>query len=176
MLHLLLLRHAKSSWENGSLGDHERPLNKRGAKAAPVMGRYIRDHAPRPDRVLCSDAVRTRATLALVLPELGDPVPDVIDDPRLYLASAGDIHERINAQSDGARALMVIGHNPGLHGLALGLASRGERSQLQELSMKFPTAALAVFSFDTETWENVGAGNGSLIDFVVPRALIGSSD
>src|SRR4051794_15180753 len=90
---LLLLRHAKSNWDATGLDDHERPLNKRGVRDAPVMGSYIEAEGLRPELVLCSDAVRARATLTLVLQALGPPAPEVRYEPRLYLAEPAAIVE-----------------------------------------------------------------------------------
>lgn len=171
MLTLLLLRHAKSDWHN-DLGDHERPLNKRGVKTAPLVARYVARSGLSPDRILCSDAVRTRATLSLALPELPKPQPAVEIDPRLYLAPAEMILEviRDHAHKDDKR-LMVVGHNPGLHALALTLIGSGDKKALSAMAMKFPTAALAVIEFENRNWNDIGPATGRLDAFVVPRDL-----
>src|SRR5690242_2888272 len=95
MLTLSLLRHAKSNWDDATLDDFDRPLSKRGANAAPEMGRAIRELKLKPDLVLCSAAVRTRATVALVLLELGPPPPEVRYDEALYLASPKEMLSHI---------------------------------------------------------------------------------
>lgn len=172
MLTLLLLRHAKSDWGSPDLSDRERPLNKRGTKAASQMGQHIAKHRLKPDHILCSDAVRARATLALVLPELGMPSPHVTIDEDLYLASAETIlaHIRKSAR-EGDKRIMVIGHNPGMHGLALTLIGDGNASGIKHLAMKYPTAGLAVLKFDTKTWDEIKPAKGHLEAFVTPKEL-----
>ena len=172
MLKLLLLRHAKSGWDDAALSDHERPLSKRGAKAAPLMGRFIAKSEHRPERVLCSDAVRTRATLTLLLPELGAPPPQITYDSALYLASAPDIMAFIRAHAGDATCVMVIGHNPGMHALALALVGSGDRMAMRDMSIKYPTAALAVITFPVDSWDDVGPAAGRLDVFQTPRALV----
>ncbi|MBU2580700.1 MAG: histidine phosphatase family protein [Alphaproteobacteria bacterium] len=168
---LLLLRHAKSDWHN-DLSDHERPLNKRGVKTAPAVAQYIAKSGLSPDRILCSDAVRARATLALALPEMPPPQPAVEIDSRLYLAAAETILKVIGDHAvDDEHRLMVVGHNPGIHALALTLVGDGDKKALSALAMKFPTAALAVISFKTGNWNDIGPAGGRLESFIVPRDL-----
>ena len=171
MLKLLLLRHAKSAWDDPDIGDHARTLSNRGVLAAPLMGRYMAENGLKPDLVLSSDSVRTRETVDLVLPELGGPAPKVVYDPELYLASAYGIVDRLRAGADDARCLMIVGHNPGMHALALALAGTGCRKGLQNLAVKFPTAALAVFEFEGDDWGQVVPGKGDLKAFIRPRDL-----
>jgi phosphohistidine phosphatase len=172
MLTLLLLRHAKSDWSTPGLDDHERPLNIRGTKAAPVMGRYIANKGLKPELVLCSDAVRTQATLTLVLPELGPPPPEVVFDHALYLSRPDTILDvvRDNAK-DHTKTIMVISHNPGVHALALTLVGEGDKKSLRQLAMKFPTAALAVITFDAAHWPEVEPTKGNLRSFVTPKEV-----
>lgn len=171
MLTLSLLRHAKSSWANLELDDHERPLAKRGAKAIPALAKFIRQEKLRPSLVLCSDAMRTRATLALLLAELGPPTPRVIYDDALYLASPETIRAEIARVEDGVPHVLVVGHNPGLHALALELVGEGDRKLLAMLAREFPTGALAVFSFDISSWKDVKGASGHLEHFTTPRRL-----
>jgi len=172
MLTLLLLRHAKSDWNNTALDDHDRPLNPRGTKAAPIMGRHLAREGLKPDLILCSDAVRAQATLAFVLPELGPPPPHFVFEEALYLASPDTILDVIRSNVEEAtKSVMVIGHNPGLHALALTLIGDGNKKGLRQLAMKFPTAALAVISFDTAHWPEIGPTLGNLASFVTPREV-----
>jgi phosphohistidine phosphatase len=168
---LLLLRHAKSSWDLSGLDDHERPLNKRGTRDAPAMGAWIEEHALRPDIVLCSDAVRARATLALVLPELGGKTPEVRYEPRLYLAEPAAIVEVLSHVEAKHGHCMIVGHNPGLHALALGLVGDGDRKAICALAMKLPTCGLSVIDFQTVDWTSVKPGLGRLRAFVAPKLL-----
>ena len=171
MLTLSLLCHAKSSWADRELEDHDRPLAKRGTKAAGAMGAYIATNGLQPDLVLCSDAVRTRATLTLVLPQLGKPPPQVAFDDALYMATPAVLLGRLQKMKSDARHVMVIGHNPGLHALALELTGKGNRKDVEALATKFPTAGLAVLTFKARKWSDICAGDGKLKLFVTPRQL-----
>lgn len=171
MLTLSLLRHAKSSWDDLELDDFERPLAKRGISAAPQMGRALRELDAKPDLVLCSTAVRTRATLALVLLELGPPPPEVSYDDGLYLASPAAMLTRIRKADDRFPHVMLVGHNPGTHALALELTGVAKREDMAELAAKFPTAGLAIITFDVDRWRDVKSGTGQLKLFMTPRKL-----
>ena len=171
MLNLLLMRHAKSSWENLSLDDFERPLNKRGTKAASAIGEHLDAAGLAPTLVLCSPAVRTRATLALVLRELDTTAPQVVFDETLYLADAETLLARIRETESRHRTILVLAHNPGLHALALELAGNGRRELLAELAQQFPTAALAHLTFRAADWSTILPATGELADFVLPRKL-----
>lgn len=171
MLNLLLMRHAKSSWDNPSLDDFERPLNKRGTGAATAIGARLASTGPAPGLVLCSTAVRTRATLALVLREIDATAPQVIFDDALYLADAETLLARIRETDGRHRTIMVVAHNPGLHTLAVELAGHGRRELLDELAHHFPTAALAHITFRSNDWRAIKPASGELADYVLPRKL-----
>ena len=171
MIRLLLLRHAKSSWDDAELADHDRPLNKRGTNAATAMGGYIKSRKLKPDLVLCSDSVRTRATLALVLRELKGGPPPVIYSNELYLANPRDLLVRLRNIRKKTKTVMLVGHNPGMHALALKLVGGGNRKALQALAMKYPTGGLAIIDFDENDWANIKLASGDLIEFMVPRKL-----
>jgi len=171
MLTLSLLRHAKSSWSDPELDDHERPLAKRGVKAIPVLAKFMRQEKLRPTLALCSDAMRTRATLALLMTELGPPAARVIFDDALYLAPPEIIKARMAELAESEPHLLVVGHNPGLHALALELVGEGDRKMLALLAREFPTGALAIFSFDVESWRDVRSAGGHLEHFTTPRRL-----
>ena len=167
MKRLHLLRHAKSSWDDSSLPDRERPLAPRGKKAAKAMAAYLREEGIRPALVLCSSSVRTRETLARLGTALGD-VPVEVED-QLYGAGAGELVERVRALPADLPSVLVIGHNPAMHELALELAGSG--ADLPRLEEKFPTAALATLTFDVEAWADVRPGGGELVGLVLPREL-----
>lgn len=167
---LYLLRHAKSSWADSSLTDLHRPLAPRGERAAPAMGRLMRDEGLIPDHVLCSTAERTRATWALVAPFLGEEIP-VEYDRELYGASAGSLLRRIRDLPDDVDRVLVIGHNPGMEMLAAALASEGPAKDLRRMHRKFPTAALAVFTTDDGSWSDLATGGCRLDRFVRPKDL-----
>lgn len=171
MLTLSLLRHAKSSWDEPGRDDFDRPLAERGRRAVPAVGRFMARGAIAPDLILCSAALRTRETLSLLLPELTGGAHRVLYEAGLYLADAATLLRRLQSIDTDARHVMVIGHNPGLHMLALTLAGHGEAADREALARKLPTAALAVLDFDLATWTGIAAGTGRLRLFVTPRTL-----
>jgi phosphohistidine phosphatase len=174
MLTLLLLRHAKSSWEIPALADYDRPLAKRGQKAAPRMGAEIAMLELRPDLVLCSGAARTRETLALVMPALGSPSPEVVYDDAIYMATPASLLKQLRGLADrpgGPTTVMIVGHNPGLEELADLLIGSGDAEAHRLLQDKFPTCALAVVNFDTERWSDIAPSAGSLARFITPARL-----
>lgn len=169
MLMLGLLRHAKSSWSDPGLSDFDRPLNARGEAAAPLMGKALAENGFRPDLILCSPAKRTRQTLARAAPGTSGDPPRIIFDERLYLATAGEWLNVLRTAGDGATAVLGIGHNPGLHTLAVNLAGSGSPSDIGRLTDKFPTAAVALIEFDGDAWADIGAGKGRLQTFITPK-------
>ena len=171
MLTLTLLRHAKSAWDDPGLDDFERGLAPRGIKTAPEVGKYLKRHKLVPSLVICSGAVRTRATLALILPELGAPAPEIRFDDALYLAHTAALADVVRNIADGPQNVLLIGHNPGIHALALELSGGGNRKALAELATKFPTAALAVLTFEATHLHDIRAGSGRLEEFVTPRKI-----
>jgi len=171
MLTLSLLRHAKSSWSEPELDDHERPLAKRGIKDAPRIGRFMAAEKLLPDLVLCSGAVRTRATLTLVLAELPNTQAEIFFEDELYLAGPAEMFARLTKVKPPARHVLIVGHNPGLQALALELTGEGKRKGLAGLAGKFPTGALAVIDFEVGSWSALRAASGRLRLFVTPRRL-----
>jgi phosphohistidine phosphatase len=167
MKHLYLLRHAKSSRKDSSLPDHDRPLAGRGRRAAGAIARHLRQQGIEPELVLCSSARRARETLDRVEPALGKSTVRVEDD--LYAASACTLLDRLRGVEDTVESVMLIGHNPGLQDLALGLARRSPR--VDELTTKYPTAALATFELSASTWRELDRDTAELADLVRPRDL-----
>ena len=172
MHQLLLLRHAKSSWDDTKQPDRERPLSKRGRRAAGAMRKAMRDLGLIPDLVLVSPATRTQETLARLEP--WDETPLIEPVEALYLASAPQLLEVLNGVAETVRSVLLIGHNPGMHELAMmlaGPAAMGEQNHAaRRLAAGFPTAALAEFGI-AGTWRQLGAGGGSLLRFLAPRDL-----
>jgi phosphohistidine phosphatase len=167
---LMLMRHAKSSWDRPELDDLDRPLAPRGRAAAPLMARYIRDSRWQPDLVLCSPAARVHETWRLMTPVLGRTV--VCKTLRaIYPGAPSRLLEILRRAADEVEALMLIGHNPGLGRLAASLCGAGPKKALARLGEKFPTAALAVIQFEIERWEQVAPGAGRLRAFVRPKDL-----
>ena len=170
MKRLFLLRHAKSSWDDPGLDDHDRPLAPRGRRASALIAEHLRRARIGPVLVLCSSARRTRETLERVMPAL-DPV-EVRIERQLYGASSEDLLQRLRELPDEAESVMVLGHQPAIQELALHLA--GEGSELERVRAKFPTAALATLSFVGE-WSELGHRSAELIAYVKPKQLKGSA-
>jgi phosphohistidine phosphatase len=162
-----LLRHAKSSWKDSGLADHDRPLARRGRRAAHAIGGHLREQGVAPDLVLCSTARRARETLEGIGPSLGRG--DVRFEAGLYGAPPGVLLRRLQELPPSVRSVMLIGHNPGLQELALVLARQGSR--LEALAAKFPTGALATVAFRGSGWPALDRGSAELIDFIRPRDL-----
>jgi phosphohistidine phosphatase len=164
---LLLLRHAKSSWEDPGLPDHDRPLAPRGHRAAELMAEHLRRAGVAPALVLCSPARRTRETLELIASGIGEQVR-VEFEGELYAASGQSLLERVRALDDEVESAMLIGHNPGLEQLALSLARGGEK--VAQVERKYPTGALATLEF-AGRWRELRPGSAKLVDFVRPKQL-----
>jgi phosphohistidine phosphatase len=165
---VILLRHGKSSWSDSTLADIDRPLAPRGERASRRIAKYMRQKRIRPELVLCSTSVRTRQTLEAIQPSLGKSCQIELL-PQLYAASEPELLERLQALPESVSSVMLIGHNPGLHDLALVLASRG--ADLPQLTEKFPTGALAMLVVQRESWADLSPGDAELVDYVVPRQL-----
>ena len=167
MKRIYLLRHAKSSWKDEDLADHDRPLAGRGRKAAKAIGRHLRAEAIAPELVLCSTALRVRQTLERIEPALSASA--VHYEPELYAASAQTLLERVHRVPDEISSLMLIGHNPALEQLALELARPSiERRRLET---KYPTGALALLESRGTSWRDLDRDHATLVLFVCPRDL-----
>ena len=167
---IFLLRHAKSSWDDNSLADHDRPLSQRGRGAAPRIGAYMRGAGCQPDLVLCSTAKRTRQTLQAVLSELGVE-PAVEFDEELYLAAPGEMLDLVRSVPDTVEAVLLVGHNPGTGMLAADLSGFGLAESLNLMRAKFPTTALAIIELNVDRWKDTVSGCGTLREFIRPRDL-----
>ncbi|MFT3730579.1 MAG: histidine phosphatase family protein [Hyphomicrobium sp.] len=167
MLSLALLRHAKSSWDDANMDDFDRPLNDRGRAAAPLMGAALKELNFVPDLILCSSAKRTRQTLDLIAPFVKGA--EVKFDDQLYLKSQETLFGSLKDIPTGVKRVLMIGHNPGMHSLALFLTGTGDAKSISRLEDKFPTAALAVFSFEQASWRDLAPSSGRLEAFLTPR-------
>ena len=165
---LLLLRHAKSSWENAGLADVDRPLAPRGRRVAPLMARRMVEQGWVPDLVLCSQALRVRQTWQLMAPLLGEAIP-CKTLRSLYPGAPSRLLMALHRAPPEAGTLLLIGHNPGLEMLATDLCGRGSEQALARMSAKFPTAGLAVIRFDGDDWSDLASGGGRLEAFVRPK-------
>lgn len=176
MRQLLLLRHAKSSWDNKELPDHERPLNPRGRRAAAAMREAMESLGLAPDVVLVSTATRTRQTLEGLEPWPDTPLVEPV--PRLYDATAAVLLDVLHGVKETVRSVLVIGHNPGLHELATQLvgahAMTFASADLRRLAEGYPSGALAEFMVPGP-WRTLGEGGGRLVRFLCPRDLPGGA-
>ena len=172
---LYLLRHAKSSWDEAGITDFDRPVTKRGRKAAKLMAKHFREAGIRPEVVLCSPAKRSRETLKLLAPALGDA--PVTLDRRLYEASYQTLLACIGDIPAAVSSVLLIGHNPGLERLALFLMNdSGHGPGASRMQDKFPTGSLAVLSAPTDDWHDLAVGSCRLDDFIRPADLDGEED
>jgi phosphohistidine phosphatase len=165
---LWLLRHAKSSWTDPALADHDRPLAPRGEWAAALMATHLRAAHIRPALVLCSSARRTRDTLEAIRAAFDDSAEVRVED-RLYGAGATTVLSMLRAVDPAVPSVMVIGHNPGLEDLAGALAGDGTETALRQLRTKFPTCALATLELRSSTWPDLAFGGAFLSSIVLPR-------
>ena len=165
-LTLILIRHAKSSWGNPALDDHERPLNGRGQRSAAAIGAWLAQRSRRPDMVLSSDSTRTRETWALIERKLGSNAKvDWLG--ALYHAGAQTMLDVLKGAGSAGTVLM-LGHNPGIASFANMLA-RAEPSHPR--FHDYPTAATSVFAFGADDWADVDWGTGDVVEFITPRDL-----
>ena len=167
---LYVLRHAKSSWEEPELNDHDRSLAPRGRRAVQALAEYVHVKGIKPVLVVCSSARRTRETLDGV-----DPGGEQLIEPQMYSASAEELLARLRQVPDATESVMVIGHNPALQILVLRLADTGhalpDGSDLEAVRRKFPTGGLATLSFEGR-WSELAFGSAELVELVRPKQLL----
>ena len=174
MRRLMLLRHAKTETDAPTGKDQDRRLDERGRHDAAEIGGWIGRHPPFPDRVLVSPAVRARQTWEIVSDAMKahTPVPELEYLPELYGADPRKLLHaiRMASVSDPSR-LMLVGHNPGMHELALTLIGGGDKAAKRALEDNLPTSGLAIFDFPTNDWTDVAFRRGNLVLFVSPKLL-----
>jgi phosphohistidine phosphatase len=159
---LLLLRHAKSSWKDPQLDDHDRPLNSRGRKAAVKIGRLMQDERLMPDLALCSTARRARETAGLIFAEMASP-PEITFRDDLYHADPEHIARVLSQVAESTSCVLMIGHNPGLEEFL---------SRITSKALELPTAALARVDFQVSTWSQFNdSARGTLVQLWRPREL-----
>lgn len=169
MKSLTLLRHAKSGWDDPLSRDFDRPLNPRGRRAARTVGRAMKAQGLAFDLVLASPARRVTETIDEIAAAFGALSPEY--DQRLYLASASTLLEIVAAAPDPVGRLLLVGHNPGLEELALGLSKRDESGLRGEVEVKYPTGTVAEIALPVDRWAEVASGAGTLVRFIRPRDL-----
>ena len=174
MRRLMLLRHAKTETDAPSGRDQDRRLDDRGHTDAAEIGTWLGRHPPFPDLVQVSPAVRAKQTWELVQEAMKEhaPAPQVEFLPELYGADPAQMLQTIRTASvTDPRHLMVVGHNPGMHELALMLTGSGDAAGRQAISDNLPTSGLAILDFDTDDWNDVAFRRGKLVLFVSPKLL-----
>ena len=174
MRRLMLLRHAKTETDAPSGRDRDRRLDDRGRSDAGEIGHWIARNPPFPNLVLVSSAVRAKQTWDLVWEEMKDrvPAPEVETVDELYGAEPAQLLKMVRmASASDPKRLMLVGHNPGMHELALMLAGHGDKAARKALDDNLPTSGLAILDFDTDDWTDVAFRRGKLMLFVSPKRL-----
>ncbi len=159
MKKLLLMRHAKSSWENSDLADFDRPLNERGLQAATFMGEFMRKNDLQPNLIISSPAVRAKQTTKLVT-ESAQMNCEIRFDERIYEATPHRLLYVLSEIDGQNNSVMLVGHNPGLEELLKILTS-----EIQPM----PTAALAIIELNINDWDEINAGCGDLVNLIRPK-------
>ena len=168
---ILLLRHAKSAWNEPGRDDYDRPLAPRGRRAAAVMGVYLRDEDLVPDLVISSGARRAMETWEIAAHELRHP-PAFEHDRALYMATAELLLRRLRKLPHAVKTVLVVGHEGGVDDLARRLAADGPAPLRRRLGEKFPTAALAVIALTLDDWSALKDKAGALTRFAAPKDLV----
>lgn len=163
---LMLIRHAKSSWGEPGLKDHDRPLTKKGKKAARRVGAALADRGIEVDRMLTSTAVRALNTAELIGEGMGFPQDEIIRDENLYQSAAGELLDIIQDQEDDLEGLTLIGHNPGMTDLV---------NRLSELDLdNMPTSGVVILQYDRERWSEIIQAPPIRVQYFDPRGESGS--
>ncbi len=178
MRRLMLLRHAKTEHDAPSGHDHDRRLDERGRLDAAAIGTWVGQHPPLPDAVLVSTAVRAKQTWEIARDAIKGAAPEQAPQPHvewleeIYGAETAQLLRiiRMAAATDPAR-LMLIGHNPGMHELALMLAGSGDAAAKKALEHNLPTGGLAILDFAIDDWNEVAFRRGNLVRFTSPKLL-----
>jgi phosphohistidine phosphatase len=175
-MRILLLRHAKSSWDHPGLRDHDRPLAPRGERAAPALGKHFAGSDLRVDRIVSSTAARAWSTARLFREAFDRRIP-LASRRDLYHADSMDLLAIAleEAYRNDQTRIMLVGHNPGMHDLAIDLCGEGEPEAVARLRTKFPTGALAEFDLPGQPGLDIHPGSrqqpGRLLRFVRPKDL-----
>ena len=158
---LYLVRHAKSSWKDHSLADIDRPLNKRGRRSAPDMGKRLKDQGHEPDLIVSSPANRAFTTARKIAKQTGYDSSEIVIDKRMYFSGTGGMRELLEELDDRYQKVMIVGHNPAMTGLLYDLA--------ESSVFNMPTCAIAVIGFDMESWSDLYSTAGDLLGYDYPK-------
>jgi len=158
---LTIFRHAKSSWNHPDLSDHDRPLNSRGKRDAPVMGNRLKAAGIRPSLIIGSSAVRAWKTARIVATEIAYPIEFLQRESGLYHAGVNALMDIIAVQDEGFKSIMIVGHNPGLTDLA--------NEFIPGLTSNIPTAGFVSILIDSDDWDLRTRKSAELIEFDYPK-------
>ncbi len=161
MKNLLIIRHAKSSWDNPDLDDKERPLNKRGLEDAPLMANVLKGYELNFDKIFCSSALRAKSTIEIFANVLGFDSQKIVYTDELYNASRRDILNFLKQLDDNLVNVGIVGHNPGLTDLTHFL--------LYDFDYELPTCALVLIELEIDKWSDLRSGTGTLKFFEYPK-------
>lgn len=167
MKELILIRHAKSDWGEPGLDDHDRPLNERGLRDAPLVGRALRERGLVPEALMSSTALRALTTARLMAGVWGWAGEEIGQRAALYLPRLEVVLEVIRGLDESLNTVVLFGHNPGFHEAAWSMARREDRDEL----LQFPTCSVAWFRLPVECWGLADFGEGELVDFLYPKGL-----
>ncbi len=161
MKRLYLVRHAKSSWKDATLEDFDRPLNKRGQRDAPFMGKRLKFYKVSPDLIMSSPAKRAAKTAKVIAEEIGFPKKQIVYEDAIYEAGVKSLLRVIREINDSASQVLLFGHNPGLTMLAEYLSDA--------VIDNIPTCGVFCLDFNVTSWENVEEGKGTIVFFDYPK-------
>ena len=161
---LYLVRHAKSSWNDPSLSDRERPLNKRGHRTAPDMGNRLAHKGHQPDLIISSPAKRALMTAGIIAEKLGYDESEILTDESMYFSGVRGMLKMLEGVDDRYQRVMIVGHNPAMTSLM---------NSLVETSVyNMPTCAIAVIGFDMASWSALSTVDGHLLDYDYPKNTV----
>jgi phosphohistidine phosphatase len=163
MKNLFIMRHAKSDWGNSSLSDFDRPLNDRGKKSAPLMGKELLIRNKIPELIISSPANRAKTTAKMVAESCGYK-GEIIFDQEFYFGTLDGIIDEIKKKGSNAQSIMVVGHNPTWESLVYRLSKSGS-------SIQMPTAAIASIAFEIDSWKELEPKSGYLEFLIIPKDI-----
>ena len=175
MRRLILLRHSTAERAEPGRSDQERALTPQGGTDAATVGAYLANHSFRPDQVLVSPSVRTRETWQQIAAALRT-APDAAFDERIYNATTQTLFNVVAETPDTVGAVLLLGHNPGLHELAMLLVATGDIDTRERLRENFPTSGIAVIDFALDSWSKLHSRSGRLERFVSPKAIVSATN
>jgi len=170
---LYVMRHAKSDWTDERQDDFDRVLSNRGERAASLMGIFFAQKKLKVRGILSSTAQRAQQTAHRVMAQLPE-VPSLVSLPDLYMASGDTMLERVQGLGDAPNRILIVGHNPSIQDfMELVLTEEALKTEAaQQAIMKFPTAGLAIFTFDVDHWSKVTEHSANLYRYITPKGLV----